>query len=117
PADGRRGPPLECGPLRPGLILGPAHRHLPVPRATAAEALEGVEQLLVRRRADDAVGDATGGLGRLLAAGGHVDGRRRVGQRVDPRVLDGVMATVVALASTLPEEPDDADRFLEHLEA
>jgi hypothetical protein len=74
------GPPLVRD--RPGLFLrlGPAHHHLTdAGLALTACLVEGLEQIALRRRANDPVAVAAGELSRLLARRRDEDGGRGVG--------------------------------------
>src|SRR5215204_361953 len=97
-------PDLIRGLLRLLLVLRPADRHLPVRRLACTTGLfEGLDDLFVRRGADQAVADPSSQLGRLWPRGSDVDRRHGLGQGVDARVLDRVVRAVVSLVATLPE--------------
>src|SRR5205814_9291930 len=58
-----------------------------------------------------------GGVGdRLRPEVGGEDRRRLLWQRVDPGVLDRVVAAVVALEAALPQQADHLHGLLEHLQ-
>ena len=74
------------------------------------------EQLLVQRRvlaarADEAVADAAGQLGRQRAGRGHVDRDRLVGPVVDRRVGGAVPLALEVHALLRPEQADQLDRL------
>src|SRR2546423_34267 len=58
---------------------------------------------------------AGGPLGAPRSRSGNDDLGQRVGQVVDPGVLDRVVAPMVALHPAFPQPADDLDRLLEHL--
>src|SRR5204862_4064888 len=62
-----------------------------------------------------AIADAAGQLGAPGPADGDHERRRRLRQRVEPRVLHGVVATVVRLVAALPEQAQHLDGLREAL--
>ena len=81
--------------------------------ARPSAASKHVDHVCVRRHADQAIANRTGARRAQLAAGRHVDRRRRCRQRHQPQVLDRpVLASVVHdVAGT--ELTDDLDCFFE----
>jgi hypothetical protein len=84
------------------------------PRPGAATP-EGLHEPGVRLGGHEAVPDPAGQLGGLRAAGRDQDRRRRLGKRVEPGVVDLVVAAAEVLEAAFPEAPDDRHRLLEHL--
>jgi hypothetical protein len=104
-------------PLRLLLAVREADRHLSDLGLTpAAGRLERLDKLGVWRDADQAVDVTAGTVGGIRLRSRVVDRRQLVRNRVDPRLLDGVVRSVVALVTVLPEQSDHPDRLLEHLE-
>ena len=99
------------------LALRVADRHLRVARlAVPARLLELLDRLALRRDGDQGVAGTAGQLGGLRLGGGDRDRGRLVRERVDPRLLDGVVRPVVRLVAALPEQAQHLDRLLEHLQ-
>ena len=85
--------------------------------ARPARALERRDDVCVGRGRDEAVADAARELRGVRLRCGDEDVDAAVRDVVDAGVVDGVVLAAVRLLAALPEEPEDADRFLEHLEA
>ena len=85
--------------------------------ARPARALERRDDVCVGRGRDEAVADAARELRGVRLRCGDEDVDAASGSVVDAGVVDGVVLAAVRLLAALPEEPEDADRFLEHLEA
>ena len=112
------GPDLERRAPCILLRLRVADRELAIPwLVLAARLLEQLEQLRLRARADQAVADPAGELGRLGRACCDHDRDRIVGQRVDARPLDGVVGAPPRRQLARPQLAHERDRLLEHVEA
>ena len=70
----------------------------------------------VGRRAHEAVAYFPGKLSRTRCAGRDHDARGRRRQRVQARILDRVVGAVERRFVAAPQQPDDLDCLLEHLE-
>jgi hypothetical protein len=84
--------------------------------AQPASCLERLDETRARRHTDQPIPEACGGLGTAGRAGGDVDGRRRLGTRVETRVVDGEVVAAVAVDLAAPEHANDLDRFFQHRE-
>src|SRR2546423_15433223 len=116
-AESRRRPELERRlPGRP-LVGVPADHHLAESRLAASSGgLEGLDRLRIRCGSHESVADLARDACRLLPTGRHHDGRRLRRPGVDASVFDDVVLTAMAYRLAAPEEADDLDGFLEHLE-
>src|SRR3954454_1506715 len=113
--DGDIRPPLVRGPLR--LVFGcrPTDGDLPDAWPVAAGVAIRGDGLRIGARDDEAVAKLAGLRGGLGPAGGKVDPRQALGERVQPRVLDREVASAMVRQLALPELADHLDRFFEHL--
>lgn len=97
------GPPPVCDATRLGLRLCPADVGLGEPRLTEpACRLERLDEARARRHTDQSIAEASGGLGAAGRAGDE-DGWRRLGPRVETRVVDREVVAAVAVDLAAPE--------------
>src|SRR4030095_3418592 len=107
--------PMRCSPCGL-LVLGPADGQASVSRfALAAGFVEKFDEIALRTCGDEAISRSPGHFGATGTADGNQQGRRLLRQRVEPRVFDRVVPSVMTLVAAFPEQPDDAYGFLEPL--
>src|SRR5262249_50088166 len=95
PRETRRGPAFEHEVFGLRARRRPRTLQLRELRSATTVLLKLLHQLLVGLRAHEPVADLGGERDRLRAEARDVDRRRVVGQRVEPRVLDGEVLAVV----------------------
>src|SRR4029079_8473975 len=108
PTRGRR---LACDPF----VLTPADGDLGVPWVPVpAGTVERLDQLPIRRQADQPVPDLAGHLGGALSTGGDQDGRWFLRRRVQPGAIDAEVIAVMVDPFARPQASDHLHRLPQH---